>query len=25
MIRFSSGPLSPESFDDDMAILAQCV
>jgi aspartate/methionine/tyrosine aminotransferase len=25
MIRFSFGPLSPESYDADMAILAQCV
>ncbi len=25
MIRFSFGPLSPESYDHDMAILAQCV
>jgi aminotransferase len=25
MIRFSFGPLSPESYDEDMAILARCV
>ena len=25
MIRFSFGPLGPESYDDDMSILARCV
>jgi DNA-binding transcriptional MocR family regulator len=25
MIRFSFGPLSPDSYDADMAILAKCV
>ncbi len=25
MIRFSFGPLSPDSYDEDMAILARCV
>jgi aspartate/methionine/tyrosine aminotransferase len=25
MIRFSFGPLGPDSYDDDIAILAQCV
>ncbi len=25
MIRFSFGPLGPDSYDDDMAILAKCV
>jgi hypothetical protein len=24
-VRFSFGPLPPDSFDGDMAILAQCV